>query len=426
MKTNTNPAPENVIELNPAKRPRRQPAIKKRFNVFPFTNESGTSAFRVTGYKRNGQRVRENFADRISAELRERELNEEHLFSRVEVAVRATKLSVEQVQLAELAFLKLGDDWGRILSAVDHWQTSGSRSGSVESPKIDDAVTQYLVWLDASPFREATKRHWKYRMGVFKNSVPNMRVADFTPESIEDFLAKQNVSPVGKDTYRRAASRFFSWCIERPRRWTTTNPCRDVKVPQAEGDSAPEILTVQECERLLRSAMEYKDGLLVPYTAVCLFAGLRPGEAARLNWEQINLADAELRLESNQTKTGRKSKRGRVVTLHKTLIAWLKSCEGKPFCPANWRKDFDAMKLAAGFGTPDKADPDRKHLKPWPSDGMRHSAISYFFRDTGSYGLAAELFGNSESIIKRNYQARVSSDEAKKFYALTPAAVAKS
>ena len=51
---------------------------------------------------------------------------------------------------------------------------------------------------------------------------------------------------------------------------------------------------------------------------------------------------------------------------------------------------------------------------------MRHTAISHYFRATGSYGRTAEQFGNSESIIKKHYQSRVSSKETKRFYALRP------
>ena len=59
-------------------------------------------------------------------------------------------------------------------------------------------------------------------------------------------------------------------------------------------------------------------------------------------------------------------------------------------------------------------------LKPWPVDVMRHTAISHFFRQSGSYGLTAEQFGNSEAIIKAHYQGRVSSEDTKRFYAILP------
>jgi len=49
----------------------------------------------------------------------------------------------------------------------------------------------------------------------------------------------------------------------------------------------------------------YKDGLMAPYVAVCLFGGLRPTEAARLDWSQVNLDDGEILLAQEQTKTGK-------------------------------------------------------------------------------------------------------------------------
>ena len=148
---------------------------------------------------------------------------------------------------------------------------------------------------------------------------------------------------------------------------------------------------------------------------MCLIGGLRPDEAKRLTWQQVNLADKEIRLESTQTKT----KKPRVVTIHPTLAQWLKRYQGKTFFPVNWRKEFDAVKEAAGF-TGEKNPDGTDAGIPFPHDVMRHTAVSYFFRDCGSYGLAAEQFGNSEAIIKKHYQGRVSSADAKEFYSIKP------
>jgi integrase len=183
-------------------------------------------------------------------------------------------------------------------------------------------------------------------------------------------------------------------------------------LPGNQSRETPSVLTVDEAKALLRAAENLKDGQLVPYVAVCLFGGLRPFEAQRLTWQQVNLKDGELRLEANQTKTGMP----RVIAICPTLKKWLKSCEGKEFFPANWRRDFDAIKETAGF----RARSDEKNLKVWIDDVMRHTAISHYFRKTGSYGQTAEQFGNSEAIIKKHYQGRVSSSDTVKFYRLKP------
>jgi integrase len=394
-------AASNIVAL-PA---RRQPkTADQRFRIIEFTNRAGSKSFRVTGTKRDGERVRENFAEEPSARCRQIELETEYLQGHAETAIQATKLTSDQLRLCEASILQLGEDWTRILDAVTSWQQNGKQRAIVESPRIDDAVGQYLVWLEKSTFRDATKRHWKTRMKVFRDSVSNVRVADVTPEFIEAFLASRKTSAGGKDTDKRAISRFFSWCIERPRRWTVTNPCREVKI--AKGEAAPiATLPVKQCQKLLRAAAPKG---LAPYVAVCLFGGLRPFETSRLTWDAVNLKDREIRLEANQTKTGR----ARVVTICDTLRAWLQAYKGQSFYPANWRKKFDAVRVKA-------------KINEWPSDVMRHTAISHYFRKTGSYGRTAEQFGNSEAIIKAHYQGRVSSDDTKKFYALRPAGKGK-
>lgn len=420
MKAATIAKPENVIKL--PQRKRLAAVIDGRFKVVPFTNRSGNQSWRVMGTKRDGTRIRENFAAEAAARCRHIELETEYLRGHAETVIRATKLSAEQIQIFELAAMKLGDDWQHILEAVDCWKRHGKQTAAIESPRVDDAVSKFVEWLDAKdcPLRESTRRKYRYRVGtVFRNSVPNHRIAAFTADSIEALIAKQGKAPSDKDTLKRAVSAFFSWCIERPRRWAVINPCREVKITIPKNDSPPSILTVAECESLLRSAMIHRDGMLAPYVALCLFGGLRPeSEAKRLRPEQINLADGEIRIEASQSKTGR----SRVITINATLAAWLRRYRDKPLHPANWRKEFDAIKLAAGFGTPTDENPN---LKPWPVDVMRHTAISHFFRQSGSYGLSAEQFDNSEAIIKKHYQGRVNSEDTKRFYAMTPVAIEK-
>ena len=392
---------------------------KQRFRVSPFKNHrTGSKSWRVEGTKRDGTRIRENYSDPKDAQLRQIELEGEFLARQTDTTLRATRLTDTQIHLAEIAFGRLSDD-ADLPRSVDHWLKHGKQHAVAESPRVDEAVEQFKKWLDGvsgengndhCTLREHSRSGLRIRVNIFSNSIGNLRVNDITPDIIEDFLGKLKVSNVTRDNYRRAVSRFFSWCIQRPRRWTVVNPCREIRIEKGE-KAPPTVLTVKECKLLLETS-EPKG--LAPYIAVCLFAGLRPFEASRLTWKAVNLADKEIRLEANQTKTGRP----RVVSICDTLLAWLKAHEGKEFFPSHWRKSFDTVKLATGFGTPNEKN---SKLKPWPVDVMRHTAVSHYFRKTGSYGQTAEQFGNSEAIIKQHYQGRVSSKDAKEFYALRPA-----
>ncbi len=393
---------------------------KDRFQLKTFSNRGGSDSWRVTGSKRDGTRVRENFPSEQDARCRRIELEAEYHAGHSETAMRATKLSHEQVQLAEVACIKLGEDWPRLLDAVDRWLKDGKQASGKESPRLDEAVKEFCEWVDNGDFRDRTQRNLKLRVKMFGNGVKNLRLADITPDVIEGFLEKRNVSKSTKGNDQRAISRFFSWCIH-PKKWVTTNPARkQVRERQRGRETLPAVLTFTQCEGLLKAAEHYREGRLAPYVALCMFGGLRPFEAARLTPEQINLADREITLEPWQSKTGT----SRTVKICDTLAAWLEAYKGAEIFPANWRKDFDTIKRTVGFGPETQTDATGKEietgLKPWPEDVLRHTAVSHYFRKTGSYGLTAEQFGNSETIIRRHYQGRVSSEDTKRFYALRP------
>lgn len=410
------PPPSSIVQFPTPRRRRRQVDLTQhRFKLQPFLNRAGSRSWRVSGTKRDGTRIRENFKDEKAAQHRQIELEAEFVAKHQDSALRATRLTDTQVKLAETAFAKLDND-DDILFAVDYWRKHGKQHAVAESPRLDDAVKAFTEWLDTTPMlRDQTKVNLRVRVKVFANSIGNVTVADIDPDIIEQYLDRREVSPASKDNDRRAISRFLRWCIERPRRWATVNPCREVRIEKGE-KAPPAVLEVATCEKLMTEAQRFKEGRLTPYVAVTLFGGLRPYEASRLTWQQVNLNDNEIRLEANQTKTGRP----RVVTIGPTLRAWLQAFKSKAFFPANWLRDFNSIKASIGYGQPTKEMP---HLKPWPVDVLRHTAISHYFRDTGSYGRTAEQFGNSEAIIKAHYQGRVSSEDTKRFFALRPAAV---
>ena len=392
-------------------------APKQRFRILPYTNpRTGTSSWRVTGTRRNGERIRENFADAAEAQYRHTELEAEFHATNGVAALRATRLTDEQVGVAEAAFKRLERDED-LLTAVDHWLRTGKPATIKESPRLDDALKAYEEWLETTTdLRPITKGHLRRRVGHFVRNVANVRVTDVLPDHIEKYLAHRNVSANTKDANCRAISSFFTWCMKGKRHWAINNPCYAVEIEglTSDDDREPVVLAVKECEALLRAAEKFENGRLVPYVALCMFGGLRPFETARLTWEQVNLVDGEIRLKGTQTKTGK----GRIVAIEKTLKAWLSRYRkaGEIYC-STYDLELKALRASIGYGAPAKENPD---LKPWVPDVLRHTAISHYFRATGSYGRTAEQFGNSEAIIKKHYQGRVSSEDTKKFYALRP------
>ena len=428
-------------EAEPKRRTKRgEYSPRGTFKIIEFKNPSDNIVYCVTGKKLDGARVRENFKTHDEALARKQTLEIEA--ANIETASRTvlTKLTPKQVSMAEAAFARLPED-DEMPIAIEWWVTDGRNKALAESPWLSQAVTDFKAWLDSAHcgLRDLTKDNLKIRVDLFaKSGLANgKRLHEITADAIFGYLEKRDVAKASKDNDRRALSRFFGWCMDRPRHWIKTNPARkELRERRRPSGEKPAVLSLAECQKLLKAAESHRGGRLLPYVAVSLFGGLRPFEAARLRWIDVNLADREISLAGNQTKTGRP----RVVAICDTLAAWLESAKGKEFFPSNWRKDFDAIKEASGLVTRHTAKSKDtvlkkkkgrlvrahrywKNLTPvnWSPDIMRHTAISHYFRKTGSYGQTAEQFGNSEAIIKNHYQGRVSSEEAKAFYALLPA-----
>ena len=392
-------------------------APKARFKILPYTNpRTGTPSWRVTGTRRNGERIRENFARAEEAQYRHTELEGEFHAANGVAALRATRLTDEQVGIAEAAFKRLERDED-LITAVDHWLRTGQPKTIKESPRLDEALKVYTEWLaTTTELRDLTKNRLRNRVEHFVANTGNVRVTDVLPEHIEKYLAQQAVVPNTKDGYCRALSSFFSWCMKGKRHWCVNNPCYAVEIEglTSDDDREPVVLPLSDCEALLRAAEKFEKGHLVPYVALCLFGGLRPFEAARLAWDQVNLTDGEIRLKGTQTKTGK----GRIVVIDKTLKAWLtKYRKAGEIYLSTYNLELKDLRASIGYGP-------QPNLKPWVPDVLRHTAISHYFRLTGSYGRTAEQFGNSEGIIKKHYQGRVTSAETKVFYALRPGASA--
>src|SRR5690606_34942723 len=82
-------------------------------------------------------------------------------------------------------------------------------------------------------------------------------------------------------------------------------------------------LTPDDAERVMRAAVEYRDGVFAAMYAIALFGGLRHGEIVRLTWADLHLDDAAPIIRVGKGKIrGRRSIR--VVPIQPALLSWLK------------------------------------------------------------------------------------------------------
>ncbi len=117
---------------------------------------------------------------------------------------------------------------------------------------------------------------------------------------------------------------------------------------------------------------------LRPYIAIAAFAGLRPTEAARLRWGDINVEEGCISVRRRASKTGGT----RHVEMHPTLRAWLEPLRPQEHPPGE-AVFGEASRLVRGLrAVHRRAGFDEGH--PWPEDALRHSYASYYLKAGGA------------------------------------------
>ena len=180
------------------------------------------------------------------------------------------------------------------------------------------------------------------------------------------------------------------------------NPAAKVPKPILE-PTTPRVLTVAECEWLLRTAEEH-DAELVGFLALAMFAGLRPeSELGRLTLADIGADHVTV-------STAAKTRRRRLVRLSGNLVAFLVSWRALSgeLVPVNSKRRFERIRRLAGFAQ-------------WPQDALRHSFVSYHYVLHGEADTAAQA-GHSAQMLHEHYRGLVSRDDAERFFGIMPRA----
>jgi integrase len=402
----------------------RNKRSREAIYVIPFMNAGGSQAWRVSGMFGTKQ-IRANFKTEEEALAKRDELLNALAGTVSTVVRRPTRLTDEQVKEAEVAYSEMGD---RPLMLAVRFFKENYRD-PVNKITVQVAYDKFIAEKRLNNLRADSIRNLEVRVGFLTKTHGTKLVSDILPDHLREIVFKEGRSAVTNDNVRRALSSFFTWATEH--KFCAANPMLAIKPVKTERDE-PETLSVAQARILIEKAAAFKDGVVLPYIALGLFAGIRPTELARISWDNIDLEAGTITIGAKIAKmrqrrivdmvcVTQKDKEGREQKLPANLLAWLlpHAVKKTPFRGVNWRKDFDAVKRAAGWGTETEANPE---LKPWTQDIMRHTAISNHLAYFQHEGKTAAWAGNSPDIIQRHYKGLVKQAEAVEFWGILPVA----
>ncbi len=406
------------------------------------------TTYLVQGWKEDGKWKRRRFKDRAEAEafMSAKRLENPQEGKRMGSVV--TSLSHELVTDAEnaaaiLAALSLPTR-PTLTEAATHYAAHLRKTVAVEAVPLRDARKACLADKEArGVLRARSAMQLESSLRLFENwllLLPRYQgpsidehwsppVSDVTGEDVTAYLESlrgRGGLPAAVKTRRNVHTdlqNFFNWCLgtenDKPlstkRRWHFLNPTAGVTARKPEQGS-PDVLSLTQAVELMEAVESFQAGALVPYFALALFAGIRPGPDGELRKLAVHahrdkpcreaggrpLIDLErgvITITADIAKTRRK----RVLTVQPNLDRWLKAY-GVEILPDRHRAGIDKIRKKFALG----------------HDVLRHSFISYHVAAFRSKGDTALQAGTSEAIIDAHYLNLPTQPEGVAFFGIVP------
>lgn len=391
--------------------------MKAGFTIRTITVKNGDFTYRthrLTGWL-NGRRIREQFKSRPEADGRQCEL--EVLAANVGGTTRArvTRLGEAQLAEAENAITRLA---GRSLSEAVNWYLETYRPPQT-AKLVKDATAAFL--LDrAQHVCGKVMRGYRHTMASVNTAFADRCVHQISTADVQTFLVARKVGKKRFNNLRGELHTFFAFCRISPQQWTQENPVTAIPAFKKIARGLPKIISAKTAGDLMQYVESYSGGPLsaleagcmVPYFALCLFAGLRPsvkdGEIQKLSQstDLSKVIDLELSVIHVSPEVS-KVKSLRSVTIQPNLAEWLVRYPLKrfPILPPNAKRMIRHV---------------RDKFLPKVPDTLRHTFISMHVAKFKSMGEAALEAGNSEAIIRKHYYNTVTAADAEAFWNIRP------
>ncbi len=352
-------------------------------------------------------RIRKNFKTREEAAAEKSALELRALQLERGMRVAPTTLSDDQLRAAEAVFHRLEDN-SRPLSFYVDFALANYREPEEQKP-LAEACTAYVAAkrreLEQDQLSVPMLARIDWEMKRLVRHFGKCAVAELTSTNLISYLESAHGGMKTFNNRRGVLSTFFKFAYHRG--WIAENPIPKVphhRLRRKRGGA--QTLSATQVRELMEYFETHDGGRWVPYFALCLFAGIRPGvphgEISKLQPDAVNLDSGVINISADVSKV----REPRRLTIQPNLAACLRAypVERQPIVVGNFKKRRQKFR-------------DRFHLT---HDVLRHTFISMFVAKFRSIGEAAIQAGNSESIIRKHYLDLKTSAEADEFFSIVP------
>jgi integrase len=274
------------------------------------------------------------------------------------------------------------DNSPTIAQLAERWEDF-KQSNSTLSPKTRVEIRSYARWI--------------------RNVLGHLKPKDLHHHrhQTEVHLRQMNVTDNTRRKYVLFLNMFATWL--RHEHFISENPFEGIRFKP--GSFSAEFYSIDELQAMFRFIHKHCPDL-IGYYSLLAFAGLRPSEAARVTWPDINFQTVELYVRKGKTNA-------RHIELQPVAIEWL-----------TWHRQNTP---------PDKSFVELRNLvnrekwihnhaldREWIPDGLRHGFATFYRAKIKDVGQVADYMGNSPGIVKCHYARTVPKTDCLRFWSLTP------
>jgi len=274
---------------------------------------------------------------------------------------------------------------------------------------IQQIVEELLAVKKSAGMSARYLKDLRIRLNIFCATFGKERAVNVSQQAVDDWITAIPYSGTTKNNYRRLLGVLFGFAVDR--RYILQVPISKQSKSSVKRGK-PGILAADECARLLSAC----DDKILPAVALGMFAGLRPeSEVWRLDWSRIDFKRKLIDVEPLSTKNSGDNASVRWVQMSNNLVEWLMPYRQKsgPVSPSG---DSYFARLQRARET--------ARIKTWPADALRHSFCSYHYARHSDAGLTMAQAGHTNPrTFFRHYRARVTPEDAERFFGIRPAGV---
>lgn len=283
---------------------------------------------------------------------------------------------------------------------------------------LDPLLEEFIEAKTREERRQTSIDNLQRRVKAWLDREKLTTVTSINDAALRGLKMRKGVSAQTRINDMAAVSSFLSY-LTVDRRILAANPMAGMSRPTRD-IRMPRVLTPDQAKALLEAAQQVEDGRLLRYFTLCLLAGLRPGEAARLDPAAVVMTRGG-RISVTLSKRRR---RGRAVPISPTFRAWWSAAPQTPAPLFDWERDrvaFDEIRERAGLiqrGT----GGDRKKLvvRLWQDDICRHTWISWRLAELKDEAQVALEAGTSVQMIHEHYLQWLDAKSVKALAAMRP------